>query len=107
MAVGEADVDAMLEGLSSREWSEWQVFWHLYGWGERRMDVRFAQLMSLIANLVRSGDTSPITPDEFLPDEDDSDDDEIEAVLTEATVLDEDQAIFEAIYREVTEEQPI
>jgi hypothetical protein len=94
----------MLDGLSSREWSEWQVFWHLHGWGEKRMDVRFAQLMSLIANLVRSGDDGPIPPDQFLPEEYDPDDDEIEAVLTEATALDEDQAIFEAMYREMTKE---
>lgn len=96
----------MLGRLSSRAWSEWQAFWHLYGWGEQRMDARFARLMSLIANLVRSGEDGPITPDEFMPDMDlDDEEDELEAELTEATALDEDQAIFEAMYREMTEDQ--
>jgi hypothetical protein len=95
----------MLAGISSQAWSEWQVFWHLYGFGEKRMDVRFAQLMALIANLVRSSDSPGAGVDDFLPDEeyDGSDDDEEIDVELSGEVIDEDQLIFEAMYREATE----
>lgn len=107
MALGYAGVDAMLDGMSSREWSEWQVFWRLYGFGERRMDVRFAQLMALIANLVRDKDSSPVSPEDILPDEDGEDDGDYSdygesagELQTDASIVDEDQMIFEAMLRE-------
>jgi hypothetical protein len=100
--LGQTDVDAMLEGISSRAWSEWQVYWHLYGFGERRMDVRFAQLMALIANLVRGKDSPAVSIDDILPDEDgDGDGDEYdESSLESSGIVDEDQLIFEATLRE-------
>ena len=98
MALGCPDVDAMLDGMSSRQWSEWQVFWRTYGWGERRMDVRFAQLMTLIANLVRSNDAPPVGVEAFLPDDDD--DEEIDAADVGGEIVDEDQLIFEAMLSE-------
>lgn len=97
----------MLDGFSSRAWSEWQVFWHLYGFGEKRMDVRFAQLTALIVNLVRGKDISPVTVDDILPDdgEDDEDEDDVDVESELAGgIVDEDQAIFEAMYREGTAE---
>lgn len=97
----------MLDSISSQAWSEWQVFWHLYGFGEKRMDVRFAQLMALIANLVRGKDSPAVSVDDLLLDEDgDEDDDTFDAgeIGTELSeIVDEDQAIFEAMYREATE----
>ena len=95
----------MLDAMSSRQWSEWQVFWRTYGWGERRMDVRFAQLMTLIANLVRAKDASPVGVDAFLPDDgaddgDDDEDEEIGAADAGGEIVDEDQLIFEAMLSE-------
>lgn len=102
LALGHADVDAMLDSFDSRTWSEWQVFWHLYGFGEKRMDVRFAQLMTLLANLVRGKDSQPVTVDDMLADDDSEDDDEIEVELS-GDIVDEDQLIFDTIYREATD----
>lgn len=101
LALGHADVDAMLDSFDSRTWSEWQVFWHLYGFGEKRMDVRFAQLMTLLANLVRGKDSRPLTVDDMLAD-DDSEDDEIEVELS-GDIVDEDQLVFEAMYGEAAD----
>ena len=100
MALGCPDVDAMLDGMSSRQWSEWQVFWRTYGWGERRMDVRFARLMTLIANLVRSNDAPPVAVEAFLPDDGDDDEEEIDAADVGGEIVDEDQLIFEAMLSE-------
>lgn len=96
----------MLDGISSRAWSEWQVFWNLYGFGERRMDVRFAQLMALIANLVRNKDSPAVSIDDMLPDEDgdgendDGWDEYDESDMEQGGIVDEDQMIFEAMLRE-------
>lgn len=92
----------MLDGITSQAWSEWQVFWHLYGFGEKRMDVRFAQLMTLIANLVRGKDSQAIAVEDFLFDDDGGDDDEFDIEVS-GDYADEDQLIFEAIYREATD----
>lgn len=114
MALGYPDVDALLDGMSSRQWSEWQVFWRTYGWGERRMDVRFAKLMALIANLVGGRDGEPVGIEHFLPDED-TDEDTVDDEYGEygeygdygggfaapsGGIVDEDQLIFEAMVRE-------
>lgn len=89
----------MLSGISSRMWSEWHAFWQEYGWGERRMDVRFAQLMAQIANLVRKEGAPTVSAGDFLPDEGgdewEGDDDGEPDVI-----VDEDQIIFEALVRE-------
>lgn len=96
----------MLDGISSRAWSEWQAFWHLYGFGEKRMDVRFAQLAAQIINLVRSKDSPPVSIDDLLPDENGEDEDGEygEGWAGESTeageIVDEDQLIFEASLRE-------
>lgn len=94
----------MLDGISSRAWSEWQTFWHLYGFGEKRMDVRFAQLMALIANLVRGKDAPAVSIDDILPDDDDDSDEAWgeydESGMEQDEVADEDQLIFEAMLRE-------
>ena len=92
----------MLADISSREWSEWRAFWQLYGFGERRMDVRFARLMALIVNLVPGDGRQPASPADFLPDEDEDeyDGEYGEADGDEQAVLDEDQLIFEAIVAE-------
>ena len=102
MASGHVDVDAMLDALTSQAWSEWQVFWHLYGFGEKRMDQRFAQLMALIANLVRSKDTQAIAVEDFLFDDDGTGDDEFDDTELHGDIVDEDQLIFAAMYREAT-----
>ena len=113
MALGYPDVDALLDGMSSRQWSEWQVFWRTYGWGERRMDVRFARLMALIVNLVGGGDGEPVGIEHFLPDENTDEDTDEDTVNDEygdeygggfaapsGGIVDEDQLIFEAMVRE-------
>ena len=100
MALGCPDVDALLDGMSSRQWSEWQVFWRTYGWGERRMDVRFARLMALIVNLVGGGDGEPVGIEHFLPDDGDDDEEEIDAADVGGEIVDEDQLIFEAMLSE-------
>lgn len=93
----------MLAGISSRMWSEWRAYWSQYGFGERRMDGRFAQMIAQIANLGRGQGDTPVTARDILPDEDgdewedggDGDDD-----LEPEAVVDEDQLIFEALARE-------
>lgn len=90
----------MLAGMSSREWSEWQVFWRLYGFGEQRMDVRFAQLMAMIANLVRGKDSPPVSVEDILPDDGDDGDDDGDEYDEQREILDEDQLIFEELLRE-------
>lgn len=99
--MGRPDVDAMLDSISSREWSEWMVFWRRYGFGERRMDGRFAGLMAQIANILRGEGDALVTTEDILPDEDEPDDegDMLDEYDT-SDVLDEDQIIFEALARE-------
>ena len=107
LALGYPDVDAMLDAISSRQWTEWQVFWHTYGFGERRMDGRFAELTALISNLVRDKDTPPITAADLLPDEsgdeDEGGEDGENNAIDEAAVaaeIEEDKRIFEALLAE-------
>lgn len=109
MALGHSDVDAMLDGISSRAWSEWQAYWNEYGFGEKRMDARFANLMAWIANLLSGKDSPTITAGDILPDENDEPDadwwDEYyEASADSGEVADEDQMILEATLREATGE---
>lgn len=95
----------MLDGISSRAWSEWQAYWNEYGFGEKRMDVRFANLMAWIANILSNKDSPPISAGDILPDEDgDGDSDEYdESDMEPSEVVDEDQAIFEAMLRDAME----
>lgn len=91
----------MLDGISSREWSEWQAYWNEYGFGERRMDGRFAQLMVLLANIFKGKDSPPVTADDILPNEDEDDEgDEYGESDELSEIVDEDQLIFEATVRE-------
>jgi hypothetical protein len=68
LAVGEADVDALLARITSEQLSEWMAFYMLEPFGEERADLRMATLASLLANVNRDPKVrkEPYTAADFM-----------------------------------------
>ncbi|RPI62110.1 MAG: DUF4035 domain-containing protein [Planctomycetaceae bacterium] len=58
--------------MSSREFSEWVAYDNVEPFGDRRWDVRWADLLSFLYNLAQSfvkpAQRKPLEPSEFMPD---------------------------------------
>ena len=67
-------MDAMLRRISSQQLSEWMAFGQLEPFGEERADLRMGILAALIANVNRDPKKTPqpFTPQDFMPNFDDS-----------------------------------
>jgi hypothetical protein len=62
-------VAQLMHSMSSREFSEWYVMERIEPWGERRHDLLFAHLMSLLANINRPNKEAKVfKPLDFLLD---------------------------------------
>ena len=69
MTLGVWDVDAMMRAMPSRLLSEWMAYARLNPFGERRADLRNAQLMALTANVNRDPKKSrAFKPRDFMLD---------------------------------------
>jgi hypothetical protein len=55
--------------MTAREFTEWQAYYSLEPFGERRADYRTAQIVQMLANINRGPDTKPFPLSDFLPDE--------------------------------------
>lgn len=69
MAVGEADVDALLDRIPSHLLSEWMAYYSIEPFGEARADFRNATLLSFLADalgLKKNG--QHFKPIDFMPD---------------------------------------
>lgn len=67
LALGEWDVDGLLDRMSARQFAEWAAFYVQDPWGERRADLRSALSASALANLWRSAKSRPVVPLDFMP----------------------------------------
>lgn len=56
------------ERISNSEFVQWRALYEVEGFGYRRLDILFATLQSLIANVNRSKDHTPYKPQQFIPD---------------------------------------
>ena len=52
--------------MSSKEISEWGIYFSLEPWGEERQDMKFGQLCALIANAVTGKKGRTFKPEDFL-----------------------------------------
>lgn len=65
--MGYANVDAMLEGMSSRQMAEWRAFGALEPIGDERADFRMAYALSVIVSMFAGPDATPISPADLMP----------------------------------------
>ena len=57
----------MLRDLTSRQISEWMAFYELEPWGHDEEWRRWAELLAMIANIMRGKDQEPFEPKQFMP----------------------------------------
>lgn len=70
LQLGRADVDAMLESITSRQFAEWQAFFELEPFGSRWDDLRFGQLAAVLrAAVLGAGGVKgkPATAEQLFP----------------------------------------
>lgn len=66
LALGHADVDAMLEGMSASQMTEWIAYYSLEPFGQDRGDIPAAVIAAQVANTIpRKG--RPVSPNDYLP----------------------------------------
>jgi len=53
--------------MSSREFNEWIAFYNLDPFGMERDDLRSAIIAATVANVNRSSEQEPLSPEEFMP----------------------------------------
>lgn len=56
----------LLERLSSRDIALWQAYDNLFPFGQYHTDYLLAQLTAVTFNMLKAGDTEPLTVDEVL-----------------------------------------
>jgi hypothetical protein len=59
-------VRELLESISSEELSTWMAYDAIEPFGERRADLRSAQICAVLANIHRKKDSKPFSPADFL-----------------------------------------
>lgn len=60
-----------LQHITAIELAEWEAYYQIEPFGEKRMDLRFAMLMALLANLLtysENGKKREYKPEDFMPD---------------------------------------
>lgn len=66
LALGQPDVDAMLAGLTTRQFLGWQHYAAVEPFGEERADLRAGIISATIAN-VFAGKSRSFKPADFMP----------------------------------------
>lgn len=56
----------MLSGMSSRQLSEWMAYAQIEPFGEERGDIRMAYALSILVNMLGSGEVQ-VTPADLMP----------------------------------------
>ncbi len=69
LALGRADVEEMLRGMSAREFVRWWAFYAVEPWGFREENRRVALLGTTIANVSGKTLKKPLRMKDFMPDE--------------------------------------
>lgn len=54
--------------MSGQEFVDWIAYFSLEPFGHARLDVHFARLMALLANINRQKDARPFEPRDFMPE---------------------------------------
>lgn len=67
MALGEIDVDGMLERIPSRLLTEWLAYAQVEPFGEERADLRAGIVAATVANVNRAKGTPAAKPTDFMP----------------------------------------
>lgn len=67
LALGEPDVDEMLESISLPLVHEWAAYAEIEPFGEERADLRSGIIASVIANVVKGKGGRTLTPRDFMP----------------------------------------
>ena len=57
----------MLDEMSSRELSEWLMYWTVSPWGMERHDLGHAMTSSIVANVNRKKGRRAFVPNDFMP----------------------------------------
>lgn len=52
VAMGEPDIEALQERITSRQFTRWIAFCRIDPFGEQRMDARFAMLITCVARML-------------------------------------------------------
>ena len=60
-------VSQLLKSLSSKELTEWMIYYELEPFGEDREDFRMGVVASTIANVNRSKNSKVYKPQDFIP----------------------------------------
>ncbi len=60
-------VDYLLKNISSRELTEWMVYYEIEPFGEERADLRSGIIASTIANVNRGKGGKAYKPSDFIP----------------------------------------
>lgn len=60
-------VEHLLENISSKELTEWMVYYELEPFGEEREDLRMGIICSTIANANRGKNSRAFKPQDFIP----------------------------------------
>lgn len=68
MALGQPDVDGMLARMSSRQLTEWMIFYQLEPWGEKRADLRAGIVAATVANVHRGKKDKALKAEDFMPE---------------------------------------
>lgn len=64
--LGRTNVDAMLRGLTAKQFMEWEAYARLEPFNELRADYRAAQIVTMIANVNRGAKQKAYQMDDFL-----------------------------------------
>lgn len=61
---------ALLKSLSYKQLREWQAYAQIEPFGEKRADLRIAQLCSIVANMIpkEKGSSKTYEPADFMPE---------------------------------------
>jgi hypothetical protein len=61
-------VRELLVRIDAAELAEWQAYWNINPWGERRADLRSGIVAATVANCLRGKNQKAHKVDEFMPD---------------------------------------
>lgn len=63
---GRVDVDAMLRGITAKQFRDWEIYHELEPFGEIRADYRVAAVVQMLYNVNRGAKQKPLPLEDFL-----------------------------------------
>ena len=68
LALGEPDIEAMLDGISAKQLQSWMAYYDIEPFGEERADLRSAIVACQIVNVNIPKGKKRFKPGDFMPD---------------------------------------